>query len=283
MSSTIGRVIKIVIAVLLLLWTVTPIIFMAASGFKATGDIFDLPKKGDWVGIVKLLFFFRASFTQFRNMFVEGHFHRYLINSLIATICSVAISVPLGLFAAYALSRGRIPGKKNIYFWIISTRMAPPIAVMVPLYVLWRTIGMLQTLPGLILAYITFNLPFSIWILRGFMDSIPKELEEAAYIDGRGRFKAFTEIILPLISPGLGATMILCSLFSWNDYLFALILGGTGAKTLPVGISELASATSILWGQIMAGGLIMIVPMIVLGLVIKKYLVTGLTMGAMRG
>ena len=283
MDPRIGKTLKIMAVALFFAWTIIPIIFLVASSFKATGDIFDLPKAGDWVGMFKLLFFFKASLTQFKNMFIEGPFFTYLANSLLATGFSVLISVPLGLLAAYALSRGRIPGKKHFYFWVISTRMAPPVAVMIPLYVLWRSFHILQTLPGLILAYTTFNLPFSIWLLRGFMDSIPKELEEAAYMDGRGRFRAFTDIVFPLIAPGVGATVILCSLMSWNDYLFALILGGRGAKTIPVGISELESATSILWGQIMAGGTILIIPMVILGLVIKKFLVTGLTMGAMRG
>jgi len=283
MKAALGKTLKVAAVGLFFIWTMIPVIFLVSSSFKATGDIFALPKPGDWLGMFKLLFIFKASLTQFRNMFVEGPFLKYFLNSLMATGFSVLISVPLGLLAAYALSRGRIPGKKHYYFWVISTRMAPPIAVMVPLYVLWRSFGVLQTLPGLVLAYTTFNLPFSIWLLRGFMDSIPKELEEAAYVDGRNRLRAFIDIVFPLIAPGVGATVILCSLLSWNDYLFALILGGRGVKTIPVGISELESATSVLWGQIMAGGTILIVPMVILGLVIKKFLVTGLTMGAMRG
>jgi len=278
-----GRILKWLGLVAFFLWTVTPIVFMISASFKGTGDIFKLPPTGDWPGILKLLFWFDASLVQFKSIFEEGTFFSHLLTSILATGLSVIISVPVGLAAAYALSRANIPGKKHLYFWVITTRMAPPIAVMIPLYVLWRGIGALHTLPGLVLAYITFNLPFAIWLLRGFMDSIPRELEEAAYVDGKGRLGAFLEIIFPLIRPGVGATVILCSMFAWNDYLFALILGGRGAKTLPVGIGELASATQIHWGQIMAGGLVMIVPMVVLGLAIRKSLVTGLTMGAMRG
>jgi len=280
---SLGKIIKWLVIVFIILWTIIPIIFMYSSGLKSTGDIFELPPPGDFKGIIKLLFLFKPTLIQFKNMFVEGPFFRHLYVSITSTIVSVVISVPVGLLAAYALSRGRIPGKKHIYFWIITTRMAPPIAVMVPLYILWRYFGILNTLIGLILAYTTFNLPFAIWILRGFMDAIPKELEEAAYIDGRSRFKAFIDIVLPLIAPGLGATIILCCLFAWNDYIFSLILGGGRIKNLPVGISELQSATFILWGQIMAGGIILVTPMIALGLLIKKYLVTGLTMGAVRG
>ncbi|MEW5911640.1 MAG: carbohydrate ABC transporter permease [Thermodesulfobacteriota bacterium] len=278
-----GRILKWLGLGAFSLWTILPIVFMISASFKGTGDIFKLPPPGDWWGILKLLFWFDASLVQFESIFHEGFFFSHLLTSIAATGLSVAISVPVGLAAAYALSRANIPGKKHLYFWVITTRMAPPIAVMIPLYVLWRSLGALHSLPGLVLAYITFNLPFAIWLLRGFMDSIPKELEEAAYVDGKGRVGAFVEIILPLIRPGVGATVILCSMFAWNDYLFALILGGRGAKTLPVGISELASATQIHWGQIMAGGLVMIIPMVVLGLAIRKSLVTGLTMGAMRG
>ncbi len=282
-NNVIRKTIKWALILTFFLWTIIPILFMVSSSFKATGDIFDLPPSGDWAGILKLLFFFKASLAQFQAMFIEGHFLRNVAISFLATALSVLISVPLGLMAAYALSRGRITGKKHLYFWIISTRMAPPVAVMIPLYVLWRSFGILHSLPGLVMAYVTFNLPFSIWLLRGFMDSIPVELEEAAYVDGRSRVGAFIDVILPMIKPGLGSTIVLCSLFSWNDYLFAMVLGGHGARTIPVGIGEFASASGILWGEIMAGGLIMIIPMVILGLVIRKSLVTGLTMGAMRG
>jgi multiple sugar transport system permease protein len=282
-SSGLKQLRRGIVIGLFVLWTVVPIIFMISSSFKGTGDIFTLPPRGDWWGLAKFLFFFNASLAQFEEIFLHGPFLAHLFHSLVATGLSVIISVPVGLAAAYALSRARIPGKKHLYFWVISTRMAPPIAVMVPLYVMWQTFGILHSLVGLVLAYVTFNLPFSIWLMRGFIDAIPAELEEAAYVDGKSRIGAFIDVVFPLIRPGVGATVILCSMFAWNDYLFALILGGGRTKTLPIGIGELASATSILWGQIMAGGLVMIVPMVILGLIIRKSLVTGLTMGAMRG
>ncbi len=280
--NTVGKVLKVVVITLFFVWTIVPIVFMVTASLKVTGDIFILPSPGDWLGIFKLLFYFKPSLVQYYHIFFKGLFLTNLVNSILATIFSVLISVPLGLLAAYALSRANIPGKKHLLFWVISTRMAPPIAVIIPLYVLWSRLGILMTLPGLVLAYTTFNLPFSIWLLKGFIDSIPAGLEEAARVDGRGRFRTFIDIVLPLIAPGLGATVILCSLMAWNDYIFALILGGRGVKTLPVGITELESASVILWGQIMAGGVILIVPMIILGLLIRKYLVQGLTMGALK-
>jgi multiple sugar transport system permease protein len=136
-------------------------------------------------------------------------------------------------------------------------------------------------LPGLILAYTTFNLPFAIWILKGFFDNVPYAIEEAQMVDGATRFQAL-RAILPLVAPGIGAFVVLCILFAWNDYLFAAIIGSGGAKTLPAATRELVQPQNIQWGQIMAAGTVTALPMMFLGLIIRKYLVTGLTMGAVK-
>jgi multiple sugar transport system permease protein len=183
--------------------------------------------------------------------------------------------------AAYSLSRIEFRGKKDLFFWIISTRMAPVVAVMVPLYAIFRSAGLVGTLPGLILAYTTFNLPFAIWILKGFFDNVPYAIEEAAMCDGCTRFQAF-RAILPLVAPGIGAFLVLCVLFAWNDFLFASIIGSGGAKTLPVATKELVQPQNIQWGKIMAAGVVTTLPMMFLGLLIRRYLVAGLTMGAVR-
>ena len=159
--------------------------------------------------------------------------------------------------------------------------MAPVVAVMVPLYAIFRTVDLVGTLPGLILAYTTFNLPFAIWILKGFFDNVPYAIEEAALCDGATRLQAFREI-LPLVAPGIGAFVVLCVLFAWNDFLFASIIGSGGAKTLPVATRELVQPQNIQWGSIMAAGVVTTLPMMFLGLLIRRYLVTGLTMGAVR-
>jgi multiple sugar transport system permease protein len=202
-------------------------------------------------------------------------------NSLIASLGSAIVSVFLGSMAAYALSRAEFRGKKDLLFWIISVRMAPVVAVMVPLYVIFRSSGLVGTLPGLILAYTTFNLPFAIWILKGFFDNVPYAIEEAALCDGANRWQAL-RMIMPLVAPGVGAFIVLCVLFGWNDFLFASIIGSGGAKTLPVATAELVQPVKIQWGSIMAAGVVTTVPMMFLGLLIRRYLVTGLTMGAVR-
>lgn len=261
-------------------WTVLPLAIMLISSFKDLLDAFKLPAEGDWGGI-GVMFDFEPTGAHYVELFTEKNFGEYMRNSLIASLGSAVVSVFLGSMAAYALSRAEFRGKRDLLFWIISTRMAPVVAVMVPLYVIFRSSGLVGTLPGLILAYTTFNLPFAIWILKGFFDNVPYAIEEAALCDGANRWQAL-RMIMPLVAPGVGAFIVLCVLFGWNDFLFASIIGSGGAKTLPVATAELVQPVKIQWGSIMAAGVITTVPMMFLGLLIRRYLVTGLTMGAVR-
>ena len=263
-----------------LIWTVLPLFVMFVSSFKDLLEAFKLPETGDWSGI-GLFFDFTPTFKHYISLFSDNNFGTYLFNSIAASLGSALISVVFGSMAAYSLSRIEFRGKKDLFFWIISTRMAPVVAVMVPLYAIFRGAGLVGTLPGLILAYTTFNLPFAIWILKGFFDNVPYAIEEAAMCDGCNRFQAFREI-LPLVAPGIGAFLVLCVLFAWNDFLFASIIGSGGAKTLPVATKELVQPQNIQWGKIMAAGVVTTLPMMLLGLLIRRYLVTGLTMGAVR-
>jgi multiple sugar transport system permease protein len=253
---------------------------MFLSSFKDLLEAFKIPAVGDWKGAV-LLFQFSPTFKHYEDLFVNLGFGRYMANSLLAAGGSAVISVILGSMAAYSLSRIEFRGKSDLFFWIISTRMAPVVAVMVPLYAIFRSLELVGTLPGLILAYTTFNLPFAIWILKGFFDNVPYAIEEAQMVDGATRFQAFMAI-LPLVAPGIGAFIVLCILFAWNDFLFAAIIGSGGAKTLPVATRELVQPQNIQWGSIMAAGVVTTLPMMLLGLVIRRYLVTGLTMGAVK-
>ncbi len=265
---------------LYLVWTLLPLFLMFVSSFKDLLAAFKLPKVGDWRGI-SLFFDFTPTLKHYQDLFADNNFSRYLFNSVAASLGSAVISVVLGAMAAYSLSRTEFRGKKDLLFWIISTRMAPVVAVMVPLYAIFRSAGLIGTLPGLILAYTTFNLPFAIWILKGFFDNVPYAIEEAAMCDGATRFQAMREI-LPLVAPGIGAFLVLCVLFAWNDFLFASIIGSGGAKTLPVATKELVQPQNIQWGKIMAAGVVTTLPMMLLGLLIRRYLVAGLTMGAVR-
>lgn len=270
---------KVLIA-LYLVWTVLPFVIMIGSSFKDLLAAFTLPDVGDWAGM-GAFFDFTPTFKHYVSLFADESFGTYLKNSLIASAASAVIAVILGTSAAYSMSRYNFRGKKDVFFWIISTRMAPVVAVIVPLYAIFRSLDLVGTLPGLILAYTTFNLPFAIWMLKGFFDNVPYAIEEAAQCDGATRFQATLQI-LPLVAPGIGAFMVLCILFAWNDFLFATIIGSGGAKTLPVATKELIQPQNVQWGKIMAAGVVTTGPMLLLGLVIRRYLVAGLTMGAVK-
>ncbi len=269
------------------LWTTLPLLIMALSSLKELRDAFQIPAIGDWAGAFKKLFIFEPTFRHYYELFAEKHFLTYIVNSIIAAGSASVISVAFGALAAYGLARGRIRGEQHLSFWILSTRMAPVVAVMVPLYSIFTGLGLLEALRsrnliGLILAYTTFDLPFAVWFMRSFFEDIPVEVEEAAKVDGCSNIQAFYKVILPLAMPGIVASLILCLVFSWNDFIFASVFGQQGAKTLPVATAELHSTVSILWGGIMAAGTILVIPMLFLGLLVKKYLVQGMTMGAVR-
>ena len=261
-------------------WTVLPIFIMFVSSFKDLLEAFKIPAVGDWADVT-VFFNFTPTTKHYYELFANLGFSTYLFNSLVAAGGSAVVSVVLGSMCAYSLSRIEFRGKGDLFFWIISTRMAPVVAVLVPLYWIFRELNLVGTLPGLILAYTTFNLPFAIWILKGFFDNVPYAIEEAQMVDGATRFQAL-RAILPLVAPGIGAFIVLCILFAWNDYLFAAIIGSGGAKTLPAATRELVQPQNIQWGQIMAAGTVTALPMMFLGLIIRKYLVTGLTMGAVK-
>ena len=273
-------VLTVLFLIVYTVWTVLPLFIMFVSSFKDLLEAFQLPAVGDWAGI-GIFFNFTPTVAHYVNLFENNNFGIYFLNSLVAALGSALVSVVLGASAAYALSRSEFRGKKDLLFWIISTRMAPVVAVLVPLYAIFRSAGLIGTLPGLVLAYTTFNLPFAIWILKGFFDNVPYAIEEAAMCDGCNRLQAMREI-LPLVAPGVGAFLVLCVLFAWNDFLFASIIGSGGAKTLPVATRELVQPQNIQWGSIMAAGTVTTIPMMFLGLLIRRYLVTGLTMGAVR-
>jgi len=269
------------------LWTTLPLLVMVLSSMKQMRDAFEIPAVGDWSGAFMKMFDFTPTLVHYHDLFVEKGFSTYIVNSVVAATTASVISVFLGALAAYGLSRGRIKGDKHLSFWILSSRMAPVVAVMVPLYAIFAGMGLLEpdrtrNMVALILAYTTFDLPFAVWFLRTFFEDIPLGVEEAAKLDGCSNLQAFVKVVLPLAVPGIAAALILCLVFSWNDYMFASIFGQQGAKTLPVATAELHSTVSIQWGRIMASGTILITPMIFLGVLVKKYMVQGMTSGAVR-
>lgn len=215
-------------------------------------------------------------------------FQRYMMNSIIVATSNALLVTTLALFATYALSRYRLGGKENIFFWTITNRMAPPAVFLLPLFLLYTqafVIGdwkLFDTRIGLILLYCVFNLPFAIWTLRSVIDGIPKELDEAAFVDGASTWQVLTKVIFPLAKPGLAVTGILTWVFAWNEYLFAATLTSVHARTVTTGLAEFVTVTGTNWGQMAATAMLTLVPAIlVLGLV-QRHIVAGLTFGAVK-
>jgi multiple sugar transport system permease protein len=205
-----------------------------------------------------------------------------LKNSLIVAGVSTVTSVVLGLFAAYAFSRFDIKGKDDLLFFILSTRMLPAVVITIPLFLMYRQLGLHDTYLGMILLYTVFNLSFSVWLLKGFIDEIPREYEEAALVDGYTRLQAFFKIVLPQAVTGIAATTVFCLIFAWNEYAFALMLTSDQARTAPPSIATMLGRGGIEWSAIAAGSLGFLIPVVIITFALRNYLLRGVTFGAIR-
>ncbi|HEY1932932.1 MAG TPA: carbohydrate ABC transporter permease [Acetobacteraceae bacterium] len=211
-----------------------------------------------------------------------GQFPGSFVNSLLASGSSTIVSLLLGVPASYVLARWRFRGERHVALWILATRMAPPIAFTIPFFLAFSWSGLMDTITGLAIIYITFNLALVIWSMRGFFAAVPQSLEEAAWIDGCGVWSAFLRISLPLAAPGLAATGILCFILSWNDFFFALILTRTQAMTAPVAIVNFMQYAGWEWGKIAAAGVLVMLPVLVFTFFVRSYLVSGLMAGGVK-
>ena len=274
-AGSLGRWIVLYgLLLLVLLWTLVPVFWMVLSSFKSLADVLSTTP----------LIAFEPTLGNYVSLDAGGNsLLLYFRNSMLAAGISTIIATTLGIFAGYGLARVNFRGKRHLAFWIISTRMAPIAAVILPLYVGFTFLHLINTIWGLIIAYLTFNLPFAIWIMHAFFADLPKAMEEAAMVDGASKFQTFWRVALPLTAPGIVTTAILCLVFSWNDYVFAATFSGPGSQTLPVAASALITQTGIDWGQLTAIGTVVALPMVVVGLAVRRYLVKGLTLGAVTG
>ncbi|MBC6438262.1 MAG: carbohydrate ABC transporter permease [Rhodobacteraceae bacterium] len=222
--------------------------------------------------------------TADRGLIIVGpsRFGERFLNSVIIGFGSTFLSVLLGTLAAYAFSRYKIPLKDDLLFFILSTRMMPPIAVAIPIFLMFRGLGLSDTHAGMILLYTAVNLSLSVWLLKGFIDEIPLEYEEAALIDGYTRFQAFYKIVLPQASTGISATAIFCLIFSWNEYAFAVLLTSGNAQTAPPFIPTIIGVGGQDWPAVAAGTTIFLVPILVFTILLRKNLLRGITFGAVR-
>ncbi|MCL5109840.1 MAG: carbohydrate ABC transporter permease [Chloroflexi bacterium] len=251
---------------------VFPIYWMFATALKSEADVFAYPPV--WV--------FMPTLDNYRHIFTAAGFFRPLLNSLFIAAVSTTAAVILGTAAAYGMARFKVGGR-FLPLWVLSTRMFPPIVIVVPVFLLLSSLHLLDTYPGLIAVYVTVGLPFVIWLMRGFFLEIPAALEEAAWIDGCDRFQAMVKVVLPLTAPGLAVTSVFVFISTWNEFLLASVITGTATKTAPLAAAQFSSEFGIQWGPMMATGVVVLAPMVVAGLLAQPYIVRGLTLGAVKG
>lgn len=258
---------------LVCVWMLFPIYWMVVTSLQPRETILSWPPS---------FLFFQPTLDNYVLVLIENNFLTYLTNSFIVATASVLISVVIGVPAAYSLSRMNVPGGHHISFWILSTRMVPPLSILVPLYVFLTTMGLTKSLIGLTITHFLITLPMIIWIVKGFIDELPPSLEESAMVDGCNRIQAFREVVVPLVMPGIAAGAFISFIFSWNNFLLALVLTSGDTKTAPLQIQSAMGYLSINWGQLGAAATVTVLPVIVISLLIRDYLVEGLTMGAVK-
>ncbi len=269
--------------------TLLPIWWMFVVSMRTRVELFARPN----------LALSRLWLENYSNVLTDSTFQRYMTNSLVVSTGNALLVMVLALLATYALSRYKLAGRDNIFFWLITNRMAPPAAFLLPLFIMFtRTFRieeitifdvtlvqgwtLYDTQIGLILLYCVFNLPFAIWLLKGVIDGIPIELDDAAMIDGAGLLGVLRYVILPLSAPGLAVTAILSWIFAWNEYLFAANLTSVNARTITTALAEFVTVTGTNWGELAAMSMITLIPSAIIVILAQRYIVMGLTFGAVK-
>ncbi|WP_319559409.1 carbohydrate ABC transporter permease [Marispirochaeta sp.] len=220
----------------------------------------------------------------YKSLFGVLSFGKYFRNSIIVSLSTAMVSLILSNTAAYAISRFRFKGRRSVMLMLLTLNMFPVVLLLIPLFIIFRQLHLLDSYLSLIIAYSTYAIPFSVWMLTGYLNSIPQELEEAAMVDGCSRFRAYISVILPAARPGLIATFIYIFIYSWNEFLFALtFIQSADTRTLPVGIQTLIGQYTLSWGLLTAGGIFSSIPVIIMFSFIQKHMVKGLTAGAVKG
>ena len=299
---------KRVAAVLVVLYaviTMVPLVWIFATAFKSGPDSIAYPPKvifepsaegfcnlfttrsrqtEEYIATLPPASSACDSITRASKMVIVGqsNYTPRFVNSLIIAFGSTALSVLLGVTAAYAFSRFKVPAKDDLLFFILSTRMMPPIAVAIPIYLMYRELGLSDTRLGMILLYTAVNVSLAVWLLKGFIDEIPREYEEAALIDGYTRLQAFRKVVLPQATTGIVATAIFCLIFAWNEYAFAVLLTSGEAQTAPPFIPIIIGEGGQDWPAVAAGTTLFLLPILVFTVLLRKNLLRGITFGAIR-
>jgi multiple sugar transport system permease protein len=256
----------------IVLFAVFPFYWMVATSMKTQAEALASPP----------VWLFTPRLDNYTQVLFQRDVLSSLANSLIVALSTTALAVGLGTPAAYALARFEFKGKEHLWFWFITNRMLSPIVVALPVYLMARTLGLIDTHLVLILVYLTFNLPIVVWICTDQFRGVPKDLDEAARLAGASRFAIFWRIALPLAMPGVAVSAIFSFIFSWNELLYALVLTRNNARTAPVSATSFMSGYDLPWGEITATGTLIVFPVVIFALIVSRHLVQGLTMGAVK-
>ncbi|WP_208103529.1 carbohydrate ABC transporter permease [Rubellimicrobium sp. CFH 75288] len=267
-----GTLLRRLVLGLFALWCLFPVYWLATMSLKTPVEAASRNPS----------FLFRPILDNYRAVLDRPEIWGYFVNSSIVALGSTALVLLIGVPCAYALGRYRFRGAADFGFWILTTRMTPPVAVLIPFYVLYVRTGLVDTRAGLILAHVALNLSIAVWLMKGFFEDLPPELEEAALVDGATRWQAFRDIALPVAVPGIAAVAILCFLFSWNEFLFSLVLAGSTVRTVPLGLYSFIGYQQIDWGSLSASAVLLLAPVLVILVLFGRHLVRGLTLGAVK-
>jgi multiple sugar transport system permease protein len=262
------------ISLLFLLAWAFPIVWSVLNSLKTEKDVLAYPPK----------FVFSPTLDAFRDvLFGSSSILPNLWSSFVISFGTTIITMVMAVPAAYALARLRFPGKKFAGFYVLATQMLPPVGIIIPYFLVLRNIGWMDTYQGIILIYLSFSLPFAVWLLVSYFEDIPYEMEEAAYLDGASRWKALWRIIIPQVRGGIAVTVVFVFLNAWNEFLFAVVLSGNTVRPVTIAMFNFVSVEQTLWTKLAAVSVLAMLPVIVLGVVAQKHIVKGLTVGAVKG
>ena len=273
-----GKAITIILTIIVCIFALFPFIWMLSTSFKTNSEIYNeapsfIPKEPTASGYVNM-------FTTETSTF---NFKQWAANSVFVAFFTTAFSMIIAVLGGYGISRYRFRGRGALSYVVLTTQVLPGSLLMIPLYIIMGNFNLLDTKTGLMLAYVTFTVPFCTWMMKGFFDSIPISLEEAARVDGAGTFRCFATVVLPLTIPGLVSTGLFAFINGWNEYLFASsFMQSYGNWTLPVGIASFKGQYATDWGTLMAGSVLITIPVVILFLGLQKHLVGGMTAGAVK-
>lgn len=291
--KTVKQVVFVAVLGIVIIFFTFPLYWIVASSFKDCADVISSTPK--LIPFIE----FRPTINNYRDIFIkpevttgEGStvtasadisaFRDRLVNSILITGASTALAVFIGTMTAYAVSRFRIPLESDFMFFVLSTRMLPPIVALIPIFVLFSNLGLRDSYLGLIILYTSFNLPFVVWIMKGFFDEIPREYEEAAMVDGYSRFQAIYKIVIPEAIPAMAATAVFSIIVSWNEFVLANFLNRDSAATVPPYLNSIIGVGAVEWGRLAAGAVVFVLPVVIFTFLVRNHLLRGVTFGAVR-